>query len=113
MPLVIKGKSYPLPGEHNQPGATGRELIEIEEYFGLDAMKLMSVFAEDESKLPVGYTRVKAMFALAWLAMTRAGEVVSVSDVLNDFSPADFSFEDEPENLTEAASLEVAQETTS
>jgi hypothetical protein len=104
MPLVIKGKSYSLPHEAGQRGPTGSEIIEIENYFNLDGLILISSLAQD--KPPVGYTKTRAMFAIAWIAMIRAGEILSLNDILNDYSIDDFDFveEEEPKkDLTESS----------
>jgi hypothetical protein len=93
MPLIIKGKSYPVPSESNQKGPTGSEIIEIENYFNLDGLLLLSSLANDNP--PIGYTKTKGIYAMAWIALTRAKEIVSISDVLNDYSVDDFDFVDE------------------
>lgn len=102
MPLIIKGKSYPLAGEKGQQGLTGREIIEIENQFGLDGVVLLGSLADE--KAPAGYTKAKAIYALAWVAMTRAGEVVSLADILNDYALDELEFnqdEDIPKEVTE------------
>ena len=98
MPFIIKGTAYTLPEEAGSKGITGKELLAIEDYFGLDGLTLLSVFSGRE--LPASYTQAKALYALAWISLTRAGEIVSLDDVLEDYSPADFVIEDEPENPT-------------
>lgn len=102
MPLNVKGKTYPMPGEDGQQGLTGSEVIAIEDHFGLDGMTLLSA-AFGNGTAPAGYTKVKGLYAIAWVAMSRAGEVLSLDDVLNDFAIEDFDFEDEPENPQPAA----------
>jgi hypothetical protein len=94
MPLNIKGKNYPMPKEGNQPGPTGREMIEIENYFGLDALVLLSSLSTDAKPIQ-GYSKTKAFYALAWIAMTRGGEVVSIEDLLNDLAIDDIVFEED------------------
>lgn len=116
MPLEIKGKVYAAPNEGDQPGITGREIIEIEDYFGLDGLTLIRVLAEDGVPRQKGYTRAKALFALAWVCMARGGEIVSLEDVLNDLSLGDISIVDDEEDNDsgkgeEANSLEAAIET--
>ena len=107
MPLIIKGKSYPIPNETGQRGPTGSEIIEIENYFNLDGLILISSLAQD--KVPVGYTRTKAMYAMAWIAMTRAGEVLSLTNILDDYSIDDFDFAEEEEKKDLTESSEVAE----
>jgi hypothetical protein len=96
MPLLIKGKEYPLPTENGSSNLTGKELIEIENQFQLDGLELMKVFSQGKEK--PGYTQVKALFAIAWVCLTRAGEILSINDVLNDYAVDDFGLteKDEP-----------------
>lgn len=93
MPLVIKDKKYAMPGEGSEKSPTGREIVEIESHFNLDGLILLTALSQD--KPPAGYTKTKGMYALAWIALTRAGEVLSIEDVLNDYSIDDFDFEEE------------------
>lgn len=102
MPLEIKGKKYPLPKESNQPAPTGREILEIEKFFDLDGLTLLSTLATDAKQLP-GYTKTKAFYALAWIAMNRGGEIVSISDLLNDVAIDDIKFEADDNPKEEAA----------
>lgn len=105
MPLIIKGKEYSLPNEGTEKGPTGQELVEIENYFNLDGLILISSLAQE--KPPVGYTKTKAMYSMAWIAMTRAGEILSINDILKDYSIDDFDIrweEDDPKkDLAEAS----------
>ena len=67
MPLTIRGKVYPAPNEDNQPGVLGKELVAIEDHFGLDAITLLSTLESvNPSNFP-GYTKAKAMYAFAWI----------------------------------------------
>ena len=111
MPIKIKNTVYPLPGENNSQGFTGREIIEIEEHFGLDGLTLISALSS-MTPLVKGYTRAKALYSVAWICLTRAGEVVSLADVLNDVSINDIEpMDDEvelgkvPDNLSEVATV--------
>lgn len=101
MPLQIKGKSYLLPKEGNQPAPTGREILEIEKFFNLDGLTLLSTLSSDSKEIP-GYTKTKAFYALAWIAMTRGGEVISIADLLDDLAIDDIKFEvdDNPKEVT-------------
>ena len=101
MALIIKGKSYPMPGQDGQQNLTGDEIIAIEDHFGLDGLDLMAVF--NGAKAPKGYTKAKALWAVAWVGMSRAGEVVSIADVLRDVAVDEIVITDEPANPTEAA----------
>ena len=86
MPIQIRGKVYAAPNETGQPGVLGKELVEIEEHFGLDGITLLGTLeSNDPSKFP-GYTKSKALFAFTWICLTRGGEVLSIQDVLNDYS---------------------------
>lgn len=112
MPLNIRGTLYTIPKEGNEPGPTGREIIEIEEHFDLDGLRLLEVLGDSEpSKLP-RYSRAKAIYAMAWICMSRAGEILSISDLLNEYSIDEFAAaeEDEDESKKELASEEAVQE---
>lgn len=93
MPLIVKGKSYSLPSEGSEKAPTGREIVEIESYFNLDGLILLTALTQD--KPPAGYTKTKGMYALAWIALTRAGEILSLEDILNDYALDDFDFQEE------------------
>lgn len=99
MAIRIQGKTYAVPGE-GIPNVTGREIATIEDYFGLDGMRLISTLDPDAKQVK-GYTQTKALYALAWVCMTRGGETVSIDDVLeisiDEIEPVD------DENPTEAA----------
>jgi hypothetical protein len=87
MPLNIRGESFLLPTENNTPGPTGREVITIEETFGLDGLTLLGTLADGDKLYPnPAYSKVKALYALAWICMTRAGKILSIDDVLNTYS---------------------------
>lgn len=88
MPLKIGDKEYVMPGENGTPRINGEETIAIEEEFGLDAQRLWLVLL-DPLKAPKGYTLSKATLALAWVCRVRAGEVVSLADVLKDTAPGE------------------------
>lgn len=102
MPVVIKGKKYTLPNDGTEQGPTGAELVEIEDYFNLDGLILISSLAQENP--PKGYTRTKAIFAMAWIALTRAGEIVSITDVLKDYSIDDFDMYEEDEDTKKVES---------
>lgn len=97
-----------MPGEGNSPQPSGREIIAIEETFGLDGLKLLSTLADTEPSQIKGYTKVKAIFAMAWISMTRGGEVLSLDDVLNDYAIDEFEMvEESEESKKEPASSEA------
>lgn len=100
MPLIVKDKKYPLPGEGSEKAATGRELVEIESHFDLDGLMLLMSMSQE--KPPKGYTKAKAMYAMVWIVLTRAGVVVSIADVLNDYAIDDFDFEEYEEDVKKA-----------
>lgn len=110
MPLSIRGKIYAAPNEGDQPGLLGKELVAIEEHFGLDGMILIAVLNEEKPSPYSGYTKAKAMFAFAWICLTRGGEILSIQDVLDEYSVdelIDLGFDDikkEAEKLLEADS---------
>lgn len=85
MPLRIKGQVYKAPGEDGEPTPTGEEIMAIEEHFDLDGFRLFATLV-DPLKAPKGYTVAKALYATAWICRSRAGEVVSIADVLKDTS---------------------------
>ena len=91
MPIIIRGETFELPGENNTQNVTGREIIAIEEAFGLDGLTLLGILGEDETS-PMykphpnpAYSKVKALYALTWVCMTRAGKILSIDDVLNNY----------------------------
>jgi hypothetical protein len=89
--LIVRGKSYPSPNEGDQPGLLGKELMAIEDAFGIDALTLFGTLESDKPSTLPGYTKAKAFYALAWICMTRAGEIVSIQDVLNEYSIDEFT----------------------
>jgi hypothetical protein len=93
MPIIIKGESYNLPTENDTPGPTGREIIAIEDAFGLDGLTLLGVLSDDKLHNNPAYSKLKALYALAWICMTRAGKIVSIDDVLNNYAINDISVE--------------------
>lgn len=95
MPLNIKENTYALPNEGTEPGVTGAELVELENHWGLDGMTLLTALDPD-AKVPAGYTKTKALYSLVWIAKKRAGEIVSISDVLNDVTLDQILIEDDP-----------------
>lgn len=94
MPLVVRSKIYTIPKEAGSSGPTGKEIVEIENYFGLDGLRLIGTLAPSAVET-VGYTKTKALYALAWIAMTRAGEILSIDDILNEYSIDELDFQDE------------------
>lgn len=86
MPLNIRGKVYPAPLEGDQPGIKGSEMIAIEDHFGLDALLLIGELDNPNPSVHKGYTKAKAMYAFAWICLTRAGEILSLQDVLDDYA---------------------------
>lgn len=106
MPIKIKGTTYTAPGENGTPELIGDELMAIEDHFELDGLRLFAAL-ENPEKAPKGYTVAKALYSLAWVCRTRAGEIVSIADVLKDTSAGEIMFEEE----VEVAPKEVATET--
>lgn len=110
MPLIIKGKEYILPNEGSEKGPTGQEIMEIENHFDdLDGLVLISSLSNQ--KFVKGYTKTKAMYSMAWIAMTRAGEVLSIADILKDYSIDDFDirWEDDDPKKDLAEVVETAE----
>lgn len=105
MPAKINGKEYVLPGENNTAQLTGEELMAIEDHFDLDGLRLF-VALENPEKAPKGYTVAKALYSLAWVCRVRAGEIVSIADVLKDTAASDIELLEE----TNAGPKEVATE---
>jgi hypothetical protein len=97
MPLVIREKSYDIPKENGSPAPTGREIIEIENAFNLDGLTLLGTLANDEPSKLQGYSKVKALYAVAWISMSRAGETLSIDDVLNEYAIDEILMKDESE----------------
>ena len=103
MPFIIRTKTYPLPKENNQPAPTGSEIIAIEEHFDLDGLTLLTILGDDKPSNLKGYSKTKALYALAWICMTRGGEVVSIQNVLDDYSVDEFTVEQEPAKKKQTA----------
>lgn len=100
MPIKVQDKTYPLAGQGDEPSVTGAEIIAIEDHFGVDGLVLIASLADDKPRR--GYSQTKAMYALAWVGMTRGGETVSIDDVLQiPLDQIEFSIDDE--NPTAAA----------
>lgn len=111
MPLLIKGTKYVAPGEHGTAGPTGEEIMQIEDHFGLDGLKIFETLINPDKERP-GYTIAKAMYATAWICRTRAGEIVSIADVLKDTSVdqiEDLGYEaaDDPKEPTTEVATEI------
>ena len=104
MPLIIRDKSYPLPKENGSSAPTGREIIEVENHFGLDGLTLLGALSTEEGKERPGYSKVKALYALAWICMVRAGEVVSIADVLDEYGIDEIKPEDSDSKNSQAVS---------
>ena len=105
MPIIIRGENYTLPSENGTPAPTGREIITIEENFGLDGLTLLSTLADDVPNTNPAYSKVKALYALAWICMTRAGKAVSLNDVLNTYGIDEIGATSDPKEVSESASL--------
>lgn len=110
MPLNIKGKVYPAPNEGDQPGIKGSEMIAIEDHFGLDAILLINELENPKPSIHKGYTKAKAMYAFAWICLTRGGEVVSIQDVLDDYAIDDLVDMDVDDIKKEAMNLLEAEQ---
>lgn len=116
MTLSVRGETFVLPGENNTQNVTGREIIEIEDAFGLDGLTLLELLGVDENDPKYKphpnpkYTKVKALYAVTWVAMSRAGKVLSIDDVLNTYGIDEISSEDSeaPKELTANDSSEAA-----
>jgi len=103
MPLIVRGESFNLPGENDTQNVTGREIIAIEDAFGLDGLTLLGILGEDETD-PMhkphpnpAYSKIKALYALTWVCMTRAGKILSLDDVLNNYGIDEISSTDSDE----------------
>jgi hypothetical protein len=110
MALTVRGKSYPSPNEGDQPGLLGKELMAIEDAFGIDALTLFSTLESDKPSTLPGYTKARAFYALAWVCMTRAGEILSIQDVLDDYSIDEFSEEEVEVKKEQTVSSEAVPE---
>jgi hypothetical protein len=109
MPIIIRGKSYPVPGEQGVKGPTGTELAAIEDHYELDAVMLISSLAQENP--PKHYTRAKAIFAMCWIVLTRDGQILSITDVSDEYSIDDFSWPEEEPKKAQAESSEMAEST--
>jgi hypothetical protein len=110
MALTVRGKSYPSPNEGDQPGLLGKELMAIEDAFGIDALTLFSILESDKPSTLPGYTKARAFYALAWVCMTRAGEILSIQDVLDGYSIDEFSEEEVEIKKEQTVSSEAVPE---
>lgn len=102
MPLIARGTSYAMPKEDGRTGPTGSEIDTIETHFGVDYYELMSMLTpvEDGEQPPAarpGYTRNRALFALAWMAMHRADPSLTITAVMDEYATDEFDIvEDRP-----------------
>lgn len=113
MPISVRGKVYPAPGEGDQPGMLGKELTAIEDHFGLDAMTLIGTLSDEKPSPYPGYTKAKAMFAFAWICLTRGGEILSIQDVLDEYAIddiVDMGFDDIKKEAEKLLEVEPASE---
>jgi hypothetical protein len=111
MPIIIRDKTYPVPGEEGVKGPTGTELAAIEDHYDLDGVMLISSLAQENP--PKHYTRAKAIYSMAWIVLTRAGEIVSIKDVLDEYSIDDFAWPEEEPKKEVTESSEMAEPTDS
>ena len=87
-----------------------RQIIQIEEAFGLDGLTLLSTMASDKPHPNPKYTQIKALYALAWICLSRSGKILSIDDVLDEYSIDEFSLEDDdPKELPTAEVLSTAE----
>lgn len=112
MPFIARGTSYPLPKEDGRTGPTGSEIDTIETHFGVDYYELMSVLQPlEEGATPPptrpGYSRNRALFALAWLAMHRANPALSITDIMDEYATDEFDIVDAETPATKAKATEV------
>jgi len=105
MPLQIKDEVFAIPGEGSEPNVSGREITNIEDALGLDGLSLLGLLASEDALHPnPKYTRSKAIYAVAWICLTRAGKIVSFDNVLDSYTIADFKFlGDDPKKSETAA----------
>ena len=93
MPLRIAGKSYPLPNDPGQKGLNGEELDGIETEWGIDALVLFG--GDDAVATPKnGYTSVRRIYAMAWMALNRSGVQISISEVMRNYAMEEFAHEE-------------------
>ena len=102
MPIIIKGETFTIPSEAGTPALTGREIVGIEDAFGLDGLTLMRVIGEDSEHPNPKYTQSKALYALAWVVMNRAGKKLSMDEVLDGYTIEDFNVTDSPADSPKA-----------
>ena len=110
MALTVRGKSYPTPNEGDQPGLLGKELMAIEDAFGIDDLTMVGTLDSNKPSTLPGYTKAKAFYALAWVCMTRAGEILSIEDVLDGYSIDEFTEEEVEVKKEQTALSEAVQE---
>jgi len=104
MPLQIKDEVFAIPGEGSEPNVSGREINNIEDALGLDGLSLLGLLASEDALHPnPKYTRSKAIYAVAWICLVRAGKVLSFDNVLDSYTIGDFKFLGEDPKKSETA----------
>ena len=95
MPLSVRGTTYAIPYDDGEKGVTGGELATIEDAFGVrDALLLLQLLGKDDAEIagmPPGYTRWRAAYALAWIAMHRQDPAVSLAGVMDEYAADEFT----------------------
>ena len=107
MPIKLKDELFAMPGENDTQGPTGREIMGIEETFGLDGLELLGVLEGEKLHANPAYSRTKALYSLAWICLTRAGKILSLDDVLNTYSIDEIRpMDDETESKKDESTVE-------
>jgi hypothetical protein len=97
MPLIIRETAYDLPGSDGRTGPTGAEIDAIETHFGVDYFDLMDMLTpskDDDAPRPAprGCTRNRAFYALAWMALHRQDDTVTLADVMSEYGRDELRF---------------------
>lgn len=96
MPLIVRDTSYELPGSDGRTGPTGAEIDVVETHFGVDYFDLMDMLTPPKDDVPRpaprGCTRNRAFYALAWMALHRQDDSVTLADVMSEYGRDELRF---------------------
>jgi hypothetical protein len=97
MPLIVRDTPYDLPGSDGRTGPTGAEIDAIEMHFGVDYFDLMDMLTPPKKgakpkPVVAGCTRNRAFYALAWMALHRQDDSVTLADVMAEYGRDELRF---------------------
>lgn len=117
MPLIVRDTPYELPGSDGRTGPTGAEIDVIETHFGVDYFDLMNMLTPAKDGEPVkrveGCTRNRAFYALAWMALHRQDDTVTLEHVMAEYGRDELRFTpDAPKRKSKAVPTPAGDEGT-